>query len=320
MKSNSRFAQVLNGFKRLAPWAVAVAILGYIFAQVPISEALEAASTARYEVFLAAMAAAVLTWFLIDSAAFAFLFSRYNTTLSWAQARSLRGMTYLATPINWNLGTAAVILHLRSSKNINALDSSSTMIFYQTIDAIILTGYVVLGTSLLDDTPEIISLRNTSALVAILMVALLALQMGNQPGWRWLARLRNTRLFQAHRKATLGEVALLCVMKALYFSVFIGVFWFGCHAFGVNVPLQLTIAATPAILLAAAIPITPAGLGTQQAAMIYFFSPYGDEASILAFGLTFPVALILFRCLLGLIYLKELPQLRQAVAERRANG
>ena len=53
---------------------------------------------------------------------------------------------------------------------------------------------------------------------------------------------------------------------------------------------------------------------TQQAAILYFFSPYGDEAAILAFGLTFPVALILFRCVLGLRYLSDLPKLRRAVA------
>jgi len=72
------------------------------------------------------------------------------------------------------------------------------------------------------------------------------------------------------------------------------------------------MAATPGILLAGAIPITPAGLGTQQAAMVYFFSSYGSKAAILAFGLTFPVALVLSRCLLGLLYLRDLRKLRRA--------
>jgi uncharacterized membrane protein YbhN (UPF0104 family) len=98
----------------------------------------------------------------------------------------------------------------------------------------------------------------------------------------------------------------------------VGVFWLGSLSFGIELPLVLVVAATPAILLAGAIPITPAGLGTQQAAMLYFFSPYGDEAAILAFGLTFPVALILFRCLIGLRYLGDLPKLRRAVAEKQA--
>jgi hypothetical protein len=101
------------------------------------------------------------------------------------------------------------------------------------------------------------------------------------------------------------------LFKSLYFSVFVGVFWLGSHAFGVEVPLLVAMAATPGILLAGAIPITPAGLGTQQAAMVFFFSAYGDEAAILAFGLAFPVALILSRCLLGLRYLRDLRKLRR---------
>jgi uncharacterized membrane protein YbhN (UPF0104 family) len=72
--------------------------------------------------------------------------------------------------------------------------------------------------------------------------------------------------------------------------------------------------------MAGAVPITPAGLGTQQAAMLFFFASYGDEASILALGLTFPVALLLLRALLGLPYLKDLPRLRQAMAEQKAQA
>ena len=108
-------------FKRIAPWAIAAAIFYYLFNEVPVADAWAAARSARLEVFLPLMMGAVVLWFLIDSAAFAFLFTRFNAKLAWAEARSLRGMTYLLTPINWNLGTAAVILHLRTSKRIGAL-------------------------------------------------------------------------------------------------------------------------------------------------------------------------------------------------------
>ena len=76
-------------------------------------------------------------------------------------------------------------------------------------------------------------------------------------------------------------------------------------------PAASSTAAAPAILAAGAIPITPAGLGTQQAAMLFFFAPYGDPAAILAFGLTFPVTLTLARCLLGLRYLRDLRAMRK---------
>ena len=307
-------------FKRVAPWAITAAIFYYLFNNVPISEAWEAARSARLELFLPVMLAAVVFWFLIDSRAFAFLFTRFNAELPWAEARSLRGMTYLLTPINWNLGTAAVILHLRSSKKIGALDSTSSMAFYQMIDGTVLACYAAVGVALLPVSPETTSLRNFAVGFVLFQGLTLFVLMSSQPQWSWLTRIRNFGLFRSHQEAIPRDVAVLFLMKGFYFSVFIGVFWLGSQSFGIDLPLKLAIAATPAILLAGSLPITPAGLGTQQASMLYFFSPYGDEASILAFGLVFPVALILFRSLLGLRYLKDLPKLREAMAASGAQA
>jgi uncharacterized membrane protein YbhN (UPF0104 family) len=305
-------------FKKIAPWAVAAGIMYSLFSEVPIADAWAAARAARLEIFLPVMMIAVLLWFLIDSAAFAFLFSRFNAKLSWSEARSLRGMTYILTPINWNLGTAAVILHLRSSKQIGALDSTSSMAFYQMVDGLVLASYVGLGAALLPASPEIESLYKIALGIVVFQVASLWVFMGSKPGWGWLARFRNFGIFRTHQAAAPRDVAVLILMKGVYFSVFIGVFWSGCRAFGIDLPLQLAVAATPAILLAGALPITPAGLGTQQAAMLYFFSSHGSEASILAFGLAFPVTLLLFRLFLGLPYLKDMPKLRTAMAERNS--
>jgi hypothetical protein len=294
-----RSSDAVRWLKKLAPWVFAVGILYYLFNQVPITEAWDAMRAARLELFLPVMLSAVLLWFLIDSAAFAFLFSRFNADLSWGEARSLRGVTYLATPVNWNLGTAAVILHLRTSKEIGALDSTSTMFFYQTIDGMVLAAYVLLGVLLLPETPETISLRNIALAFEAFQIANLVILMNTQPGWGWLERIRRVGLFRTHRIANRRDLAYLLAIKGLYFAVFVGMFGFGS-------------------LASAALPITPAGLGTQQATILYFFSPYGDEAAILAFGLTFPVALILLRCLLGLRYLRDLPKLRQALADQKA--
>jgi uncharacterized membrane protein YbhN (UPF0104 family) len=304
--------------RQLAPWAIAAGILYYLFSQVPIAEAWAATRAARLQLFLPAMLVAVLLWFGVDSAAFAFLFSRFNAPLSWAEARALRGVTYLATPVNWNLGTAAVILHLRTSKQIGALESTSTMFFYQTIDGMVLAAFVLLGVSLLPESPEAASLRNIAFGLAAFPIANFGILMTRRPDWSWLERIRGVGLFRTYRIATLRDVLSLIVLKGLYFAVFVGAYWLGTLSFGIELPLTLAIAATPALLMAGVVPITPAGLGTQQAVMLYFFAPYGDEAAILAFGLTFPVVLILFRCLIGLRYLSELPKLRRAVAEQIA--
>ncbi|MBW2726981.1 MAG: flippase-like domain-containing protein, partial [Deltaproteobacteria bacterium] len=238
--------------KRIAPWAIAAAIFYYLFNEVPIADAWAAARSARLEVFLPLMMVAVLLWFLIDSAAFAFLFTRFNAKLAWAEARSLRGMTYLLTPINWNLGTAAVILHLRSSKRIGALESTSTMVFYQTIDGMVLATCAALGAISLVATPEITSLRNIAVGFVLVNAVSLAIFMSSWPRLKWIVRVRALGIFRSHQAAVPRDVVVLVLMKGVYFSVFIAVFWLGCHSFGIDLPLSLAVAATPAILMAGA--------------------------------------------------------------------
>ena len=72
------------------------------------------------------------------------------------------------------------------------------------------------------------------------------------------------------------------------------------------------LASVPVILMAGALPITPAGLGTQAAAMLFFWSDVGDRGAIVAFGLVIPIALVGARVLLGLPYLGELRGLRKS--------
>jgi uncharacterized membrane protein YbhN (UPF0104 family) len=316
---SERSSSLMTVLRKVAPWAIAATILYFLFSRVPLADAWAAAREADLALFIPLMAGAVLLWFLIDSAAFAFLFTRFNARLDWVEARSLRGMTYLVTPINWNLGTAAVILHLRSSKNIGAIESTSTMILYQMVDGVVLGSFALVGLILLPGSSEIPSLKNVVAGFVVFQFVSLGLLVSRWPRFQIFDRIRGIGLFRSHKAAVWRDIALLTAMKGLYFGVFIGVYWLGGHAFDVQVPLSLAAAATPVILLAGALPITPAGLGTQQAAMLYFFAPYGEEASILALGLTFPVALLVLRALVGLAYLKDLPKLRDAIANRKVH-
>ncbi len=309
-------SRVVAGARKLAPWVLAAAILAALFWKISFGEVWSAARAARLEAFLPGVLVAVAIWFWLESAAFAYLFTRFNAPVSWAEARSLRGMTYLLTPINWNAGTAGIILHLRRSKSIGAIESSSSMLFYGMVDGMVLAGLALAGMFLLPESPEIASLRRIAAGIEGFLVALLALFMAPAPGWRWLRRLRGLAIFRSHGLARPRDLAWLILLRGAYFSIFVGFFWLGSSAFGIALPFGIATASMPVILLVAGIPITPAGLGTQQATMEFFYAPYGDPAAILAFGLAFPVAVTLARCLLGLPYLRSLARLRLRASEQ----
>lgn len=295
--------------RRVLPWAVAAGILGYLFQRVPFGDAWDAAREASLGLFVPALLGAVLLWFLIESRAFAFLFSRFHVPVSWAEARSLRGMTYLLTPLNWNVGTAAIVLHLRRSKGIGALESSSSLLFYAAIDGIVLGGLTLAGVSLLPESDATRQIGRGAAVFVALLLSLLGVLLTRHPDWSWLRRFRAFGIFRTHTRAGWSDVGVLVGLRTLYFSGFVLLYWLGTAAFHVHLPLVLAVASTPVILLSAALPITPGGLGTQQATILYFFSAHGTEAAILAFGLVLPVAVILARIPLGLLYARDLRKL-----------
>jgi hypothetical protein len=299
--------------RRAAPWAIAAAILWWLFDRVPLAEAWTATAQAHLLEFGLVTALLVTAWWLLESRAFAYLFTRFNDTrVTWKEARALRGLTYLATPINWNLGTAAIVLHLRRSKGIGAIQSTSTMLFYGVIDLLVLSTLALIGASALPDSPVIGPIQRTAAIADGFAIAMLAVLMTSRPGWGWLQRFRGAGIFSTHRQAKLADVALLAAVRTCYFGGFVLYFWLGTWAFNASVPLLFALAATPIILVIASLPITPAGLGTQQAAMLYFFAPYAAEAPVLAFSLSYPVALIFTRLPLGLLYIRDLAALRES--------
>jgi uncharacterized membrane protein YbhN (UPF0104 family) len=304
--------------RRVFPWVVAAAILAYLFRQVPAREAWLALQQARLGVFVPTVIVAVTLWFLLESRAFAYLFSRFNAPVGWGEARSLRALTYIVTPINWNLGTAAIILHLRRSKGIDGIESTSSMLFYMTIDVLVFATLAGLGIFVLPSSPVVAQIARVAAVVVGVQLFFLTAIMARRPGWGWLQSLRSPRLLRTYRLATWRDVAVLAVLRTFYFCGFILFFWIGTSAFNVSVPLGFAMASTPLILMVASLPITPGGLGTQQAAMLYFFSPYGSEAAILAFALAFPVAVMLGRMPIGLLYLRDLAALREPASQDSA--
>ena len=187
--------------RRLLPWILTAAILWYLFRKVPAVQAWQAAREARLDIFIPVSVAAVTLWFFLESGAFAYLFSRFNAALTWSEARSLRGLTYLLTPINWNAGTAAIVLHLRRSKGIGALDSSSSMLFYSTIDGIVLGCLTLIGTRTLEPSTTITGIARAAAVFVGVQVVILTVLMLRQPDWPWLRRVRNLGIFRTYRMA-----------------------------------------------------------------------------------------------------------------------
>jgi len=306
--------------KTFLPWLVAAGMIYWVFTRVPFVEAWEAARSADLAFFVGVMGCAILVWFAIESTLYAWLFTRFNAPVDRREARSLRGMSYLLTPINWNVGKAAVILRLKQTKDVPLLESTSTVMFYQAVDGIILAGLATAGMTLLpglvSGAEDLSEPRGWALAIIGFTILNLTILRTSWPEFRWLRWWRDISIHRAHRRFEAHDLAILLVGKTAYHFLYIVVFYFGTMAFGIDLPFALALAATPVIQVVGGLPISPAGLGTQQAAMLYFFGTrFGgsdSEAAIVAFGFSFPVALTLGRCLLGLFYWRDFSAAREA--------
>ncbi len=312
--------------RAFAPWAFAALLIGVLLSQIPPAEIALALREADVPLCGSVFVLGTSIWFLLESAAYAYLFPRLGVRLSWREARSVRGMTYLLAPIHWNVGKAAIVLRLRTLRGLPLLEGTSAIVLYQLMS---MTALALLATAGLVLLPLTDSAPEAAAVLSSISPALpLAFAIGSalvclvlrtrKPDFALLRRLRSLRLAHAFRTANPIDFVVLVAVKSLYHLVFAAVFFFGLRAFGVDLPFMLALIATPLIQAAGGLPITPAGLGTQQAAMLYFFSGRfggnGTEAAVAAFGFTFPLFLMLLRAGIGLFYLGDLRDVR-AVAD-----
>jgi len=296
--------------RALLPWLVAAVCLVYAFEVVPFDECLEALGRARLGLFLPLVAGAVLAWFALESAAYAYTFSRFNVPISWRDARSLRALSYLLTVIHWHLAKAAVVLRLNSAHGVGILAATSTLLLYQMIGVGVLALFATVGALLLPESTGVAPVAlGTIALVAGILASLVLLR-SDRPRLRPLDALRALTLVQAHRKLEARDIAIIGGVKVVYQLIFVLVYYFGMRAFGLAPSFSLVLIATPILQAIGSLPITPAGFGTQQAAMLFLFSDPAaagaDGAAVLAFAFSLPITTLVLRGLLALCYLTDL--------------
>ena len=299
-------------------WSVGLLVLWLLFRNVPLDETVAAARQADVWLLLLVTAATCVIWFWIDSAAISFLVTRFHVPFSKREARSIRALSYLVAMVNWNLGSGAIMLHLRRSKEIPLTSSLATILFYNSLDGFILLAMAAVGLATSGHGTRGAAFAVAGVLAAL--IALVAALRADWPEWEVIARVRNSLPVRTIRAATLRDVTLVGTARLVYFLIFVFYFWAALRAFSVTVPALHLVGSVPLILLAAVLPVTPAGLGTQQAAMVYLLRAFGDEANILAFGLVFPISFMVARAVLALFYLGDLAALRSSLAEARSSS
>jgi hypothetical protein len=282
-------------------WVIGAGLLGWLFWSIPLDEALAAARTADLALLVPAVAGVVLLWFSIEATAFAYLFSRFDVPVAFGEARAARALSYPATVLHWDLGNGALILYMRRTKGIRVLKALGNVYLWEWVGEVSLYIVFLLGMTSL---PPVEGLR-TAMWLALLGLTNSALQItvmrSTWPHWGWLERVRMWSIVRAFRFATARDFAVLAGLRMLHFAGSLVLYSLATRAFHADVPLATVAASLPLVLVAGRFP-TPAGLGTQQAAVVYLYGPYGGEAAMLALSLSITVLTLLTYAALAIVH------------------
>jgi hypothetical protein len=306
--------------KAVLPWVVALALVGYLFYSIPLDRLRLALAETNLLGIMAVALFVDLAALMTDSWATSRVFSWFLAPVSFRELIPVRAATYLMAILNYNLGQAGLLYYVYRVKRVPLLQTTAVTLMQMGSVILLLSLMALVGLWLAPDERT----RQFSLLLialgggALVYFAVLKLR----PGWLYRRALLRP-LFDA---GVLGHL-LASATRIPHIGVIVCTHIVAMRLFDIWIPLGSGLVLIPLVLLVAAIPLTPFGLGTQQWTAIQLFSPYArgaDPASrqalVLAYSLSLATLALVFQALLGLVFLKRVADLIKKPTELAAGG
>ncbi len=287
---------------RVLAWVVTAGLLVLLFRRISVGEVIAAArGAARWTVPVGLVGAGLI--YFADSFAIWKTFGWFLARLTFVDVLLLRGATYLLAAINYNVGQGAMVYFVHRVAAVPVIRGAATVLFIMGINVLALLFLATLGLAAAPAVPHAVAVI---VVVAYAGLAIYVIAVAARP--RWLA---SRPLFQVLLDAGLGGHARALAVRLPHIAALVAFQICMQRAFGVAVPILEAVAALPVVFLVAALPISVQGLGTTQAAMVYFFARYapGDrqaqQAAVLAASLFGQAMSLSFQAVVGVLCLRS---------------
>jgi hypothetical protein len=291
-----------KNFGRIAAWLVTAGLLFFLFKRIPFRDVV-AATRAAAPWTVPVCLASLVALYLADSFAIWKTFGWFLAPLTYAQVLVVRGATYLLAVINYNVGQGAIVYFVHRATGVPVMRGVATVLLIMGVNVLALLFLTTAGLVVAPDVPHAITVV---ACVAYAGLAFYAVVVAIKPRWLASRPLFDVLLgagIKGHARALLVRVPHIASLVVLQTSML--------HAFGVAVPVVQAAVALPIVFFISVLPISVQGLGTTQAAMVFFFARYapGNEsarqAAVLAASLVSQALSVMFQVTLGLVCLRS---------------
>jgi hypothetical protein len=301
-------SKLAEGARRWLPWLAAIAILAFLVREVqvePLREAFRHGAWVALSLFVVFETIVTLP---ADAFGTRAALAAAGIERPWMEVMLARGTSYLVGLISYVAGQGGVGFYLART-GVSVGRSAGAVLLMMIANGIVLVvlgaaslGLEIAGGGLAGANTDLLMLTVAAALAGT--AAYLGV-IAARP--LWLARYGLLApLFEAGIRGHLRSIAArfphMLLLAVLHWGAF--------RIWGIGVPLVRGLSLNPVVLLIAALPVTPGGLGTTQALQVLFFSPYSPAATpdaqaadVLAFSLVHHVVSLAAQGAVGLVCL-----------------
>jgi hypothetical protein len=299
----------LSIIKRIAPWAIALLALGWVFRSMDRHQLTLALTHAPIGWFVAFSGVMLLFNCAADTFAMRSVFSWFGCRVPYWDLFVVRASTYLLAVVNYHVGQAAIVGYLYKARKVPLLRASGWILFI--IGVNVGTLFLLSSAGASDASGDLKILRAVPLVCGIGVVAYAAL-LTLKP--KFLAeRDLLAPLFQmgivGHIKGVLVRLPHVGVLLVWHF--------FSLRMFGVQVPVTAALLYLPAYFAVGSLPINVNGFGVAQLVAIAFFAKFAvvapgtvdvagaQKAAVIAYSLGTSGISIVLQLILGFVALRR---------------
>ena len=265
--------QALTRFLRRSwPWLVGIAILVVVITRVPFAALRDGLSHGPHITLAAVNFAIVGSILCTDSLATWVGLIGLRMRRPFGDVAAVRGATYALFVVNYAVGQGAFGYYLHKSGVGGVRATGATLFLIGTnFAALLLLTTIALA---LGNTPLPSSRLFATLEIGCIALAAYLVVIAWSPG----VLARRTLLAPLFEAGLRGH-ALAIVARVPHVIVMVLGQWVALRVWNVPVPFDVGIVTVPIVVIASVLPISPAGLGTTQAALVYLFSDYAAGAT-----------------------------------------
>jgi hypothetical protein len=283
---------------RAIPLIVSTALLAAVVWWVSPKALLDAAAQLRWELLLPVTAAMVISLYLWDAFCLPAVYGVDGRELPYRKSLHVRGLSYFAGALNYELGQAAVAWGMARVQQTGVLRMLSRSILLAYHDAVILLAVGLAGAMLTDDA-RVVRIRPYIA-IALAVAVLVGVVVWSLPT-RIRERIVTSRIDAILAGWSLRRSLRLVPLRFVYFGILVVYAAIALAICRISVDHEVVLSTIPLVLLADGLP-NFAGLGTRETSLLLLLAP-PEPAVLLAMSLIWSTGMIIVRFVIGLAHL-----------------